>query len=300
MTLAPASRTPIPPGGRFEGRWLALREPADHRARDASLTAAARHWLEGCRHDDRPLQLIDLASGSASNVAHLATRLPGPQHWRLIDQDAALLAQADERLQALRDEAGRPLTWRTESRSLTPFDPTLLDGADLVCASALFDLVSRDWLAGVVQAMAERRLPGLFTLSITGGWRFIDADGHDREDADDRWVRRILETHQHRDKGFGTALGGAATDTLAERFAAHGYDLRRAASPWILPPADADARALALALLDGWAEAALEQRPDSAARLHAWHVHRRARLEAGDWGVRVEHDDLFVHPRHAP
>ncbi|KXS37316.1 MAG: hypothetical protein AWU55_2438 [Halomonadaceae bacterium T82-2] len=298
MTMALASNALNQPAGRFDGRWLTLREPTDHQARDASLTQEARRWLEQCRSDDRPLHLIDLGSGSGSNVAYLANHWPGPQHWRLIDQDAELLEQAERRLQTLRDDDARPLAWQHEQRSLTPFDPTLLDGADLVSASALFDLVSRDWLDGFVQAMVERRLPGLFTLSITGGWRFIDADGNYREDADDRWVRRTLDEHQHRDKGFGAALGGNATDALAERFAAHGYDLMRAASPWVLTPSDADARPLALALLDGWAEAALEQRPDEATRIHAWHARRRTSLEAGDWGVRVEHDDLFVHPRH--
>ena len=57
----------------FSADWLALREPADHAARDAGLTGRAAEWL---RSLGRPARAIDLACGSGSNVRYLLPRLP--------------------------------------------------------------------------------------------------------------------------------------------------------------------------------------------------------------------------------
>ncbi|WP_136064354.1 class I SAM-dependent methyltransferase [Modicisalibacter radicis] len=282
--------------GRFAAGWLSLRERADHLARSQSLTDRASDWLHRRASDDRALSLVDLGCGAASNPAYLAGRLPGPQHWRLIDHDPALLAQASSRLARLIDADGRPLEWHCERQPLTPLRPTLLDGADLVCASALFDLVSRKWAERLVQACVERRLAALFTLSVSGDWAFVDAQGQRREDAEDRWARATYQAHQYRDKGFGTALGGDAPATLAEAFEAHGYRASQAASPWRLPPGHAETRTLGSALLAGWGDALREQCPEARERVATWLAARHAALEGGELGIEVGHLDLFAEP----
>src|SRR5262245_30585886 len=75
--------------GEFSAEWLALREPADHRARSVDLSRAV-----GARLIDRhPVRVVDLAAGTGSNLRYLARFLPPRQHWRLVDRDTALLAQ---------------------------------------------------------------------------------------------------------------------------------------------------------------------------------------------------------------
>src|SRR5580765_2302390 len=72
--------------------WLALREPADAAARSVSLTrevAAALGIPSG-----GALRILDLCSGTGSNVRYLAPRLLTPQDWLLVDRDAELLARA--------------------------------------------------------------------------------------------------------------------------------------------------------------------------------------------------------------
>ncbi|MBZ9560272.1 MULTISPECIES: hypothetical protein [unclassified Modicisalibacter] len=285
--------------GHFDAHWLRLRESIDHRARDPGLTEQARDWLLARQTPAHALSLVDLGSGGASNVAYLAPRLPGPQRWRLVDHDATLLGQAATRLHRLADGADRPLEWISDHRGLQPLDAALLDGCDLVVASALFDLVSRDWLDALVEACAQRRVAGLFTLSVTGDWAFVDARGHHHEDDDDRWLRGVLAAHQRRDKGFGPALGGDAPTWLADRFAARGYQIARAPSPWQLPAGAADATPLATTLIDGWAQAAGEQAPDDTRRIATWLERRRQALASGRLGLCVEHDDLFVVPGDA-
>ena len=61
----------------FTGEWLALREPADIAARSQELTSFVRDALESRAR----LEIVDLGSGTGSNVRYLAPRLPSPQHW---------------------------------------------------------------------------------------------------------------------------------------------------------------------------------------------------------------------------
>src|SRR5947209_11926119 len=70
--------------------WLALRAPADSAARSAALTQA----IVAALPPDRPVRILDLGSGTGSNVRYLSPRLPGPQHWLLVDRDPELLSEA--------------------------------------------------------------------------------------------------------------------------------------------------------------------------------------------------------------
>lgn len=285
-------------GARFASDWLALREVADHAARCARLTAEAGAWLSRSRvSDSTPLTLVDLGCGRASNPVYLTSRLPGPQRWRLVDHDAALLERARLRLAACRDAAGKRPDIDNRQVDLADVDalPGLLDGAELVCASALFDLCSTLWVEALAEACASRQLAGLFTLSVDDRWQFIDADGA-RQDAEDEWVRTQFIDHQRRDKGLGAALGGEAPLALASAFEVHGYRVERAASPWQLAPGSEAALTLGHALVAGWATAAAEQCPAQAARIEAWQLARQRDLANGRCGVWVGHVDLLLLP----
>src|SRR5262245_50976271 len=103
--------------------WLALREPADAAARSSSLLS---HLAEGLP-DDRPLRIVDLGSGTGSNIRYLSPRLPHPQDWLAVDRDAALLAMA-------------PPGVRTQTMELGALDDErALADRHLVTASALLD-----------------------------------------------------------------------------------------------------------------------------------------------------------------
>ncbi|MFY0990017.1 class I SAM-dependent methyltransferase [Halomonas sp. C05BenzN] len=282
-----------PSGERFTADWLALREALDARSRSHCLTGLAATWLAA-----RPGQhgVVDLGCGSGSNLAFLAPRLPGPQHWRLVDHDTGLLALARQRGARLRDGAGRRITLEGRCRDLAPVDDGLLAGADLVVASALLDLVSRRWARALVAACAERRQALLVTLSVDGDWAFLDAAGERLEDEEDAAVRDLFQAHQRRDKGLGTALGGEAPMVLADAMREAGYRVETAATPWHLVVGDPAGGALAEALVDGWHAAALVQSPSQADRLADWRERRLAGLAAGKLGVMVGHRDLLALP----
>jgi SAM-dependent methyltransferase len=264
----------------FAPDWLALREPIDHRSRADELVAPlAEWWLTrgGAR-------ITDLGSGTGSNLRYLAPLLAGSQEWTLVDQDDGLLARALELGVASVPGVGRVERVRGD---LAHEGLAAARRADLVTASALLDLVSETWVRQLVETCAKTRCAALFALSWDGEITW----GGD-PDPDDALVLDAVRAHQLRDKGMGPALGPAAGEVVTARFGEAGFLTSTGQSPWKM---GADDRALALALLEGWARAAFEQTPEEEQRIHAWTARRRETL-AGDFALTVGHLDVLALP----
>jgi hypothetical protein len=263
----------------FSADWLALREPADHRARDAGLLQALAGWAKA--RDS--LTLLDLGCGTGSNARAIVPHLHGIQHWRLVDHDRALLETAREKLALEGAHKLHAMTVKIEEADLSRgVEPLLAGGCDLVTAAALFDLVSKQWLDGMVAALAARRLP-LYTVLIYDGvmeW----SPAHPA----DATVRDAFNAHQQTDKGFGPAAGPLAGLYLADRLREAGYEVATAPSPWML---GADDRQLADANLEGIVRAARETRLVPDAELADWLAFRRK-----GWRCTVGHIDLLAFP----
>ncbi|WP_185015500.1 class I SAM-dependent methyltransferase [Salinisphaera orenii] len=283
----------IVPDARFAADWLALREPADHAARSSGLSEAAAARLAAAPDDT--LRIVDLGCGSGSNLRHLAPRLPGPQHWHLVDHDADLLARAARECADQRDRSGRPVTITTIAADLDHDPGALIAEAHLVTAAALLDLVDADWLDRLATACAAHVVPALIALSVDGDLAF-ETDGAPEDDEDDAFVFARLAEHQRRDKGFGAALGTQAPAAFERAFQRHGWHVAPAATPWRLGRDDAR---LAAALIDGWREAATAQAPARAARIAGWARRRAADVAAGRACCRVGHRDLLATPPRA-
>ncbi len=273
----------------FDADWLSLREAADAQARDRASAEGAAAWLAG---REQPLRIVDLGAGAANNVAWLAPRLPGPQHWLMVDHDPGLLARAERRASALADREGNRITCTTACRDLLDSSAALPADTDLATASALFDLVSPRWVESLAERCAVVECAALWTLSVDGSWHFESADGRRAETDQDAAMRERLAAHQRRDKGLGPALGGDAPAAIAAAFSRRGYSVATAPSPWRLAPGTE----LALALLDGWRTALVEQSPLDEASVDAWWRARRSAVERGELGIVVGHVDVWAVP----
>jgi SAM-dependent methyltransferase len=266
----------------FSPEWLALREPTDHRSRSTRLVSLlrdewrARGWT----------RLLDLGSGTGSNVRYLAPRLPGRQEWTLIDHDADLLSRVDE-------PGGRHAVSRVVG-DLDRDGLAAVGHTDLVTCAALLDLVTEDWLRRLVHACAAAACGAYLVLSYDGSidWSAAGSDGP--EDADDTMIREAVNDHQRRDRGPDTALGPTASAAAEALFAAAGYRTWVMPSPWRLGPEDAE---LTRALIDGWEHAALDLggRADRERRVREWATHRRE-TTTGEFELTVGHQDLLALP----
>ncbi|WP_332118299.1 class I SAM-dependent methyltransferase [Azorhizobium caulinodans] len=276
----------------FSADWLALREPADHRARNGDLAAA----LSARFGQTTPLRVTDIGAGTGSNLRATAPLLGREQHWTLVDYDPALLAEARRQLRAWADDAseaddglrltkdGRALHVRFREADLARAPEVI--GAQtphLVTASAFFDLVSADWIPRFADVVAQTGADFFTVLTCDG------ADDWQPPHPDDAAIAAGFHADQARDKGFGPAAGNDATALLAEAFGRLGYQARSAPSPWLLDgtsPADA---ALIAALAAGTAGAAAESGTVSPDGADAW-----AQARLGARSCRIGHLDLLA------
>jgi hypothetical protein len=269
----------------FDAAWLALREPADAAARSTALEDLLARMLAG---RGGTLDCVDLACGTGANLRRLAPRLPGPQRWRLVDSDAVLLAEAHRRCTDLHDADGAPIEVAYLQADLAAADlDACCAGAALVTASALLDLVASEWLERLITAITRARSVALFALDYDGRRNCEPAD------PDDALAHAAFDAHQHRDKGFGPALGPRAAAYAARALEQRGYRVERARADWRLGATDA---ALQAELLCGWARAAAEAAPASREMFAAWLGRRLAQLDSGCSRLTVGHEDLLAIP----
>lgn len=269
----------------FSVDWLALRERADGLARSAMVERTLGRWCR--RRPDRSLAVLDLGAGTGANARYLAPRLPGRQHWLLVDHAAELLAEARDRACELRAADGSRVTLDTAQHDLMAIDDLDLAGIDIVTGSALLDLVSAPWLDELAGACAGTGTAAAFFLSYDGR---VELQPRELLDGD---VVAAFNAHQRAQVRVGPALGPDAAPRAASAFAACGYAVGRGAAPWRLGPRDT---ALIDGLLAGWRAAASEQVPARAAQFAAWAERRHHGAAAGELAVTVGHVDLFAAP----
>ena len=306
--------------GEFSADWLALREPADRRARSAALVERLVAWLSGPSHPAGdgapPLRVLDLGCGTGANLQYLAPILAIDQRWTCLDLAPDLLRVLPHRTAAWATGLGiepRPsgegglriqgfgATWevRTQAFDLARGIGALpIDPGTLVVASALLDLVSEDWLRGLLRTCAAARAPLLLTLTYDGRVTLDPALPLDGT------VIGLVNAHQGRDKGFGRALGPSASERLVKLGEALGFSVELRQSDWRL---DSDETDLQVALTEGWAAAALEQAaatrgPEGLALMAAirqWQQARCAQIAAKGSRLRVGHQDALLLPRRS-
>lgn len=275
----------------FSPEWLALREPADHAARNPQVLGAVGAHFAG----RNSMSVVDLGCGAGSNLRGTYAALPLHQHWTLVDLDERLLAATRHTLTGWADEAreqGEELVL-TKGDHLITVDTRQADlnkdlewvlgwQPDLVTAAALFDLTSKRWLERFVAALTGQNLP-LYTV-LTYDGREIWQPPH----AADARVLAAFKHHQHGDKGFGPAAGPEATDVMAEAFRKAGFAVSIGDSAWRI---DEKRGELAQMLARGIADAVLETGQVDPATIADWLTTKTLSASA-----LVGHHDLWARP----
>jgi SAM-dependent methyltransferase len=227
----------------FSAEWLALREPADHRARNRDVLSQVQTRFAG----GAEVCVVDLGCGTGSNLRALAPVLPNTQHWTLVDYDPALLSAAGARLSAWADRAGSQgdnLVLAHEGRRLqvrflradlaASLEHVLAAGADLITAAALFDLVSPTWIERFARAVTASGATFYTALTYNGEETWDPP--HPGDDA----MAHAFHAHQGGDKGFGASAGPKACALLQAAFDRLGYRVVVGESPWRLGRDDAE------------------------------------------------------------
>lgn len=278
----------------FSAQWLALREPADHRARDLSLRDKVVQDLEHlARVRPGPVRIIDLGSGSGSNLRALAAHLPDHQHWTLVDYDPALLSAARTALlqwadAVHSDQATLSLIKNNKHISVdflcedlaANLQSVLEKPADLITAAAFFDLVAVGWLEKFCKLLSK---PLYTVLTYNGLETWSPAAPTDAA------MLKAFHAHQQTDKGFGAAAGPTAAGVMETLLSGRGFAVSTADSPWKLGAAD---RLLIEQLATGSAAAVMETGLVPTEDVNAW---KQSRVQAQS--CEIGHTDLYARPR---
>ncbi|MEN3791640.1 class I SAM-dependent methyltransferase [Fulvimarina sp. MAC3] len=260
----------------FEADWLTLREPADRRARDAGLLTSAADHLQGAS-----CPVVDLGCGTGSTFRALDPVAAVGRQWVFVDDDPVLL----ERARAALPEAALDRVTMLKANLADPVDE-LFASAGLVTASALFDLVSADYIAELAKAL-RRNAVGLYAALTVDG-RIVWEKPHALDDV----IAAAFARDQKKDKGFGRGLGGDAAGVLENALRAEGFTVRAAGSDWVLGSDDAD---LQNAFHAGFAETARGQ--ISNHDIEEWLSFRAEAAREGA-ALRVGHRDCLAIPAH--
>jgi len=275
----------------FSPEWLALREPVDHRSRDARLAGqlAARFAGRGS------VRVVDLGCGTGSNLRGTFHLLPDEQHWTLVDYDPRLLAAARDAIAAWSDRhetTGDALTVYKHGKSLrvrfrqadlnADLDGALGSETDLITASAFFDLCSAAFIERFATAVATRNTVFFTVLTYNGEQQWTPAHAADAE------MLAAFHAHQVSDKGFGPSAGPGAAEALRSAFEGAGYDVHEGDSPWTMDDAD---RRLIAELASGFAGAVAETGEVDTATIAQWAAVTRTAAIVG-------HTDTLALPGH--
>jgi hypothetical protein len=278
----------------FSAQWLALREPADHRARDVSLRDKVVHDLAHlARVRPGPIKIVDLGCGSGSNLRALAPHLPATQHWTLVDYDPALLSAAkaalmqwadkivseQETLLVLKNGKHISIDFLCEDLS-SNLEAVLSRPMDLLTAAAFFDLVAESWL---------ERFCGLLSAPLYTVLTYNGQEVWSPPQPTDVAMLNAFHAHQQTDKGFGAAAGPTAAGVMETLLKARGFAVSSAQSPWKL---DASDRTLIEQLAIGSAGAVLETKRVSVEEVSAWKQSRSLAQTC-----EIGHTDLYARPR---
>ena len=242
---------------KFSAQWLELREPVDHRSRNQDLQTQVIDYLTKMKTIyPGIIRLTDLGSGTGSNLRALAPQLGSMQHWTLNDYDVALLNTARATLLAWADSEIntsilgitvdpstqiKPLAIIKQNKTIIiefkcvdlykDYQVILDEPADIVTAAAFFDLVAESWLTEFCSYLSK---PLYTVLSYDGTEKWSPPNIIDTD------ILKAFHRHQITDKGFGPALGPAATVHMQSILRHHHFNTVCAASPWTMDHRDRD------------------------------------------------------------
>jgi SAM-dependent methyltransferase len=249
----------------FSSEWLSLREPVDRQARNADLLEQA---VQAAGPD--PV-ILDLGCGTGSTLRAFSGHLPDHAVWHLVDNDPALL------------EIAKTLgNCETHVLDLADLQALPLQGVTLVTASALLDLMSAEWVDGLVALLVEKGIGFYAALSYDGVMQWDPTLPRDRQ------ITEAFNQHQRSDKGLGPALGPDAVTTAMDAFTKAGFAVTHASTPWRIDAGHAD---MHRELVQGIASAASEA---NASMTDDW---ARTRIAmAADSLCLIGHQDILALP----
>jgi len=291
----------LPTDTQFATDWLEERNRFDEAARNPQVEHA---FLQAAQQYD-PVNIIDLGAGSGATFLYLAPKIPGSQRWTLVELNPSLLKHARQRIKLWSHAKGMQTTLENTDQivlqrekqeisvqftkgSLLQLEQLLpLEYYQLVTASAVNDLLSRDMLEQLLQTLHRYKL-GCYTMLNYQGMHFFPEEGQDTA------MIAAYEKHMQRQQDFGKALGPDCADAFRQiGQQLYGKSPVEGQSDWIIRPSDRLMHRYLLSFME-------KSIPEVAPKLdlQGWLDRKQELLQQEQLRLTVAHLDQFL-PYHA-
>lgn len=272
---------------KFTIQWLDAREPEDLASRCKSIIRTIdRHF---CGFEQ--LNILDIGCGTGSTMRAVLPYLTSVQHWNFVDHNSELLDLARHRNTKFIDNT--PHTMKFQQQNLAENYDYICEKKHIVTASALLDLVSKDWLHGLVGKLNECSCSFYGAHTVSGMIEIVPGNKMDDE------IFAAFHLHHQTDKGFGPALGQDANHCAKSAFENQGYVTHVSRYQWgtqnILTE---NRRDLYPQFVTGIADAVMETGLVNIANLQEWQSDRLSSFLNGIGEIRVVQEDLLAIPKH--
>ncbi len=281
----------------FTIQWLLKRFAYDSIARNKQVEQSC---LDYFKHN-KDISILDIGSGTGASCIYFMEKITANQVWTLVELNPELAKASAERIAAYAVENGyivqqgaqqlflqkkqKFVTVHIRQESFLQMDSRLDWGSiDLLTATAVFDLLSKELFAKFIEPIITYRIPLLGTINYER-MSFLPTDSLSEKYAD------LYTQHMVRPQAFGHAMGGNCIREITSLFRQNGLSFVSGESNWRIPPEDATMRHY---LLDYMADAIPEllQTTDELATFTEWLANKR---QQKNLTIIVEHRDFFLY-----
>ncbi len=280
--------------------WLEHRYDCDVQARNASIE---KKLLSFFKPHESVLHIVDVGSGTGTNVCYYFDKLNHQQEWTLIERHDPLLQAARKRLRKFADKQG--YSWNEQSDQVQLVDKnkkatirfvtgdvnhietlTDLEEADVLVANAFFDLISFDQFDALVKKLAQHNVAFLSTLNYyeTSFYPFLE---------EDHQIMRWYHMHMKRPQPFGIAMGSDCCEEMLDLLTKHHLMIEQESSQWHLKRGNTTMQHYILHFIEN-ALAELNLTTDEQNLLNRWLNTRKEQLHDRTLEIIVDHNDIFA------
>lgn len=281
----------------FTIQWLKDRFPYDSVARNKRVEQSCLDYYR----DRKNISLLDIGSGTGASCIYFMEKWSASQIWTLVELNPALAAASIERIEDYAAQNGyvtqrgaqqlflqkeqKFVTVNVLQKSFLELDDFIDWGSiDLVTATAVFDLLSKEMFADFIQPLIAHKIPLLATINYE---RMIITPDDYKSDL----FSELYTAHMKRPQTFGVSMGGDSAYEMYQVFRNNGLSYKAGQSHWFIHQED---ELMITYLLDYMTNAIpdLLDTDEEKAALTDWITQKKKEKNIS---IEVCHWDLFMY-----
>ncbi|MBN4081253.1 hypothetical protein JYT44_02690 [Caldithrix abyssi] len=278
--------------------WQQERFPFDAFARNQKIEKIFLNYFTR----KTSLKIVDVGSGLAANTRYSSENFPFDQDWTLIENDPIILENCLQTLIEWAKERQWPYVHSPNELELyTPnkyihikivrgsfmdLDKLVdLSEIDLITASAVFDLFSKNQFRTFAHILASHRLPLFTTLNYLS--MVFEPQG-----TEDHKYIKYYENHMTQPREFGSKMGPYCSQNMTKILENVGYHITTGSSNWLINSKNSKMMNYLLRFMHVAIREMLKS-PTELNQLEQWISNKKQLVQNGELSLKVNHMDIW-------